>query len=72
MKGTDANVLITIYGENGDTGKQILDGPGNNFERNQVDEFGIEAVDLGSLQKIRIGKNIFLFFYLHFFLKKKP
>jgi len=30
--GTDANVLITIYGENGDTGLRQLDNAGNNFE----------------------------------------
>ena len=30
--GTDANVLITIYGKNGDTGERKLDNDGNNFE----------------------------------------
>jgi hypothetical protein len=55
--GTDANVYITIYGDNGDSGKNILDGPGNNFERNKTDTFGIEAVDLGNVQKIRIGHD---------------
>ena len=44
--GTDANVYIEIYGENGNSGRHILDGPGNNFERNKTDVFGVEAVDL--------------------------
>jgi len=52
--GTDANVFIEIYGENGKSGRKTLDGPGNDFERNQTDTFGIETVDLGKLLKIRI------------------
>jgi hypothetical protein len=52
--GTDANVFITIYGSNGDSGERLLDGPGNNFERNQVDVFQVEAVDLGEISKIRV------------------
>ena len=31
--GTDANVLLTIYGENGNSGQRQLDNSGNNFER---------------------------------------
>ena len=33
--GTDANVLITIYGENGDTGERKLDNTGNTFENSR-------------------------------------
>ena len=33
--GTDANVLITLYGANGDSGERKLDNVDNNFERNK-------------------------------------
>ncbi len=33
--GTDANVIITIYGEDGETDERKLDNAGNNFERNK-------------------------------------
>ena len=33
--GTDANVLITLYGEKGESAEQKLDNAGNNFERNK-------------------------------------
>ena len=33
--GTDANVLITLYGANGDSGERKLDNVENNFERNK-------------------------------------
>ena len=33
--GTDANVLITLFGENGTSGEKKLDNIENNFERNK-------------------------------------
>ncbi len=46
--GTNANVYITIYGKNGDTGKRPLKQKFKDlFERNQIDKFQIEALDLG-------------------------
>ena len=33
--GTDANVIITIFGEEGDSGEKKLDNSNNNFERAQ-------------------------------------
>ena len=33
--GTDANILITIYGEEGDSGEKTLDNNSSNFERGQ-------------------------------------
>ena len=33
--GTDANVIITIFGEEGDSGEKKLDNDRNNFERAQ-------------------------------------
>lgn len=53
--GTDANVLINLFGENGDTGKRPLSKKLRDlFERNQVDDFKIEALDLGPLTKLQI------------------
>ncbi|XP_071394579.1 lipoxygenase homology domain-containing protein 1 [Centroberyx affinis] len=54
--GTDANVYINIYGENGDTGERYLKNSGklNKFERGQEDDFTLTAVDLGPLKKLRI------------------
>lgn len=46
--GTNANVFITIFGVNGDTGKRPLTQRFRDlFERNQVDKFQLEALDLG-------------------------
>lgn len=55
--GTDANVYLTIYGANGDSGQRKLEGPGNLFERAQTDTFGFDLVDLGELKKITIGHD---------------
>lgn len=56
--GTDANVYVTIYGEKGDTGsRQLSNKWKNDFERNQIDKFTIEAADLGKITKVRIGHD---------------
>ena len=48
--GTNANVHITIFGTNGNTGKRPLTKAFRDlFERNQTDKFQIEALDLGKL-----------------------
>jgi hypothetical protein len=56
--GTDANVFAQLFGENGDTGEHKLEASGNNFERGHTDTFGIEAVGLGELTKLRIGHGM--------------
>jgi len=50
--GTDANVTIELFGENGTSGMQMIDNEQNNFERNKTDVFGVQAPDLGKLQGI--------------------
>nr|XP_015194523.1 PREDICTED: lipoxygenase homology domain-containing protein 1 isoform X1 [Lepisosteus oculatus] len=55
--GTDADVFINIFGENGDTGERRLDNDKDNFERGSEDKFTIEAPNLGRLRKITIGHN---------------
>ncbi|XP_078332217.1 lipoxygenase homology domain-containing protein 1-like isoform X5 [Crassostrea virginica] len=53
--GTNANVYITIYGANGDSGKRVLEQSWRDlFERNQIDKFEIECLDLGEIEKVRI------------------
>ncbi|XP_033751254.1 lipoxygenase homology domain-containing protein 1-like isoform X2 [Pecten maximus] len=53
--GTNANVSITIFGSNGDSGKRALQQSFRDlFERNQVDKFQMEILDLGELHKVRI------------------
>ncbi|XP_023678721.2 lipoxygenase homology domain-containing protein 1 isoform X1 [Paramormyrops kingsleyae] len=55
--GTDADVFLNIFGENGDTGERRLDNDKDNFERGTEDKFTMEAPNLGRLQKITIGHN---------------
>eukprot|EP00736_Rhodelphis_marinus_P000918 Rmarinus@m.27357 len=53
--GTDANVFLIIFGENGDSGTRQLSKKGKNlFERGQTDDFVIKAIDLGELSKVRV------------------
>ncbi|MEQ2162909.1 hypothetical protein GOODEAATRI_024831 [Goodea atripinnis] len=53
--GTDANVSITIYGSNGDSGSQQLRQRLRNlFERGQTDRFVVEMLDMGDLQRVRV------------------
>lgn len=53
--GTDANVFITIYGVNGDSGKRHLRKKFRNlFERGRTDCFVLDMLDLGELLRIRV------------------
>ncbi|XP_052229243.1 lipoxygenase homology domain-containing protein 1-like isoform X2 [Dreissena polymorpha] len=55
--GTDSNVYIILFGENGDSGEKYLDNKKNNFERNKTDTFVVESPCLGRLDRIRIGHD---------------
>jgi hypothetical protein len=56
--GTDANVSVVLYGENGSSGRpKVLQSSSANFERGATDVFGVESADLGNLTKIRIGHD---------------
>lgn len=57
MLGTSAKVSLTIYGSKGNSGVKKLEGGKNPFERGQSDQFSVETVDLGTLQKLRIGHD---------------
>uniref|UniRef100_A0A3Q3FUX6 Lipoxygenase homology PLAT domains 1b n=1 Tax=Labrus bergylta TaxID=56723 RepID=A0A3Q3FUX6_9LABR len=53
--GTDANVFITIYGVNGDSGKRHLRQKFRNlFERGQTDRFVLDMLDLGELLRVKV------------------
>ncbi|ESO97796.1 hypothetical protein LOTGIDRAFT_208950 [Lottia gigantea] len=55
--GTDANVFIQMYGENGKTDEQFMQNKSDEFERGKCDKFKIEAADVGRLHKLRIGHD---------------
>ncbi|XP_058613751.1 lipoxygenase homology domain-containing protein 1-like isoform X4 [Onychostoma macrolepis] len=58
--GTDANVYAILYGTKDDTGIINLKASKNyrnKFELGLIDEFTIEAVDIGKLKRIRIGHD---------------
>lgn len=60
--GTDANVYITIKGEQGEFGEILLDNDRDNFENGSYDVFTVTLPDLGGLTQIDIrhdnsGKN---------------
>ncbi|XP_068166911.1 lipoxygenase homology domain-containing protein 1 [Antennarius striatus] len=58
--GTDANVFAILFGENDDTGiinLKACKNYKNKFEQGMINEFIVEAVDLGDLEKIRIGHD---------------
>ncbi|XP_063036774.1 lipoxygenase homology domain-containing protein 1 [Melospiza melodia melodia] len=53
--GTDANVFITIYGLNGDSGRRALRQKFRNlFERGKTSRFYLETLDMGELKKVKI------------------
>ncbi|KAM4841552.1 lipoxygenase homology domain-containing protein 1 isoform 4-T4 [Thomomys bottae] len=55
--GTDADVVINIFGEYGDTGERRLENEKDNFEKGAEDKFTLDAPDLGQLMKINVGHN---------------
>lgn len=55
--GTDANVFLIVFGENGDTGTLALKESSNRnkFERKQMDVFRfLDVFSLGELSKVRV------------------
>ena len=55
--GTNANVFIQIYGIETKTEQKTLNDRSDNFERGKMDQFKLEDVDVGEIQKIRIGHD---------------
>ncbi|XP_048875144.1 lipoxygenase homology domain-containing protein 1-like isoform X4 [Brienomyrus brachyistius] len=53
--GTDANVFITVYGSNGDSGRRQLRQKFRNlFERGRTDRFLLEMLDVGDLLRVKV------------------
>ena len=54
--GTDANVYITLVGQNGQSsGEFLLDNPGiNDFERGDTNTFGLTPIPIEGLDHIII------------------
>ena len=46
-----------MFGDKGKTGEYQLDSSSNDFERGQTDVFSVETVDIGEIQRIRIGHD---------------
>ncbi|KAF6021928.1 hypothetical protein EB796_019775 [Bugula neritina] len=59
--GTDANVLIQMYGDESHSNRinlsEIRGNYDNPFERNQTDIFQLKTVDVGELKKIKIDSD---------------
>uniref|UniRef100_A0A8C2ZJA1 Lipoxygenase homology PLAT domains 1 n=1 Tax=Cyclopterus lumpus TaxID=8103 RepID=A0A8C2ZJA1_CYCLU len=58
--GTDANVFAILFGEHDNTGVinlKACKNYKNKFEQGMINEFTVEAVDLGDLEKLRIGHD---------------
>jgi len=53
--GTDANVFVTLIGQNGSTPEIRIDHPNyDDFERGSRDSFNLTTSDVGVLQKVRL------------------
>jgi hypothetical protein len=52
--GTDADVYVTLYGTEGNSGERLLDNALNNFENGMTDIFSIEMRELGDIKRVRI------------------
>lgn len=57
--GTDSNIFLVLYGENGQTVETRLNGyiSGNAFERNNTDNFKIELDDIGEIYQIDLRSD---------------
>lgn len=57
--GTDATVFITLYGEDGDTGKRDLTSKvaSDAFNRGQINTFKLRSVDVGQINRVHIGHD---------------
>lgn len=57
--GTNADVFMIIKGENGDTKKTILDGPGDDFELGEENSFEVVDYDVGTPKYIVLWRNTY-------------
>ncbi|XP_025077071.1 lipoxygenase homology domain-containing protein 1-like isoform X2 [Pomacea canaliculata] len=55
--GTDANVRIVLYGNEGTSQSFLLDNRENNFEQGKLDTFEVVTADIGELCQVEISHN---------------
>ncbi|XP_022800953.1 allene oxide synthase-lipoxygenase protein-like [Stylophora pistillata] len=55
--GTDASISITLTGTKGKTDFIKLDNWGNDFERGDVDEYSVEAIDVGEVLMVHLHND---------------
>ncbi|XP_078677295.1 uncharacterized protein LOC144913960 isoform X2 [Branchiostoma floridae x Branchiostoma belcheri] len=56
--GTDAQVSLTVYGDQGNSGPlQLGVGQSGFFERGKIDEFDVKVGDVGKIYKIRLEQD---------------
>lgn len=55
--GTNANVSMVVYGDNGKSDQISLANNNSNFKQGATDEFKINMIDIGIPYKIRIWHN---------------
>ena len=69
--GTDANVVIKLFGKTGDTGNMQLKSSDNNknkFEKGKTDLFKLEATDIGQVSPVICShlESAFCFYFIYF------
>lgn len=55
--GTNANIHMTLYGNEGHSELIALENESDKFERGQVDHFTIQTPNIGTPTKLRIGHD---------------
>lgn len=54
---TSADVTLQLFGDKDHTGPRPLEGSSRNFERGSMDEFSLEAVDVGEIDHIVVAHD---------------
>ena len=54
FSGSDGNVKIILYGENGETNALNLDNDDDNFETGSYNEFHLKIADIGDIQQTQL------------------
>lgn len=55
--GTDATISVSLIGTKGKTDMIKLDNWGNDFERGDIDEYSVEAMDVGELLMVHLNND---------------
>lgn len=55
--GTDGDVYLTLFGENGSSQRTCLDNDGDDRESGDIDTYAMDAKDLGELSQCYVEVN---------------